>query len=36
MKATQLPPGWTRMLALVRGSKQENMEVQYISESSWP
>lgn len=36
MKATPIPPQWVRMLALVRGSSQKNMEVEYISESAWP
>jgi hypothetical protein len=36
MKATQVPENTTRMLALVRGSTQKNMEVEYISESAWP
>jgi hypothetical protein len=36
MKATPVPPRWTRMLAVVRGSKPENMQVEYIAESAWP
>lgn len=36
MKATPVPDKWVRMLAVVRGSRQESMEVQYISESAWP
>lgn len=36
MKATPVPPGWTRMLAVVRGSSQKTMQVEYISETAWP
>lgn len=35
MKATPVPPNWTRMLAVVRGSGK-NMEAEYISETAWP
>src|SRR3954452_1928853 len=35
MKATPIPPGWTRMLAVVKGSTP-NMQVEYIAESAWP
>lgn len=36
MKATPVPPRGVRMLAVVRGSRQDNMEVEYIAESAWP
>ena len=36
MKKTPIPPGWVRMLAVVRGSSQKNMQVEYIAESAWP
>lgn len=36
MKATPLPPNGVRVLALVRGSRQKNMEATYIPESAWP
>lgn len=35
MKATSVPDGWVRMLAVVRGSGK-NMQVEYVSESAWP
>lgn len=36
MKATPIPANWTRMLAVVRGSSQKTMQVEYIAESAWP
>lgn len=36
MKATPIPQNWERVLVVVRGSSQKNMEAQYIPESAWP